>query len=482
MTSLNRSQRFNLIIFMPDQLRAESIGCYGHPLVKTPHIDRLASEGVRFAHCQSAYPVCTAARCDMLTGWYPHVRGHRTVYNLLKPDEPNLYRYLKQGGYDVYWYGHNDALVQDRFGESVTQWGFFADGPEWSGQDNPWPRDHPYYYSFLFKEGRDRRDYPDYARVRAAIEVLERRDSDGPFCIFLPLFFPHPPFAGPAGFHDLYDPGQVPPLRPSGLAGKPDFYEAIRKSRRLDQLSGADMRRINAIYLGMTSYTDWLLGELLEAVDRSGHNDDTAVFFCSDHGEWAGDYGLVEKWSAAMDDAILHVPLIARVPGGARGHVSQEMVELHDLMATCLTLAGIEAEHTHFARSLLPQIRGQPGDRGRAAFSEGGYNVNEPHCFEPLEWFDPAHIYYPKIYLENTRPQMISRTATIRTWDFKLTVRPGGQSELYDLRRDPQELNNVFGERTYAGEQETLLVRMLNWYVRTLDVVPRGRDSRALPS
>jgi hypothetical protein len=60
-------------------------------------------------------------------------------------------------------------------------------------------------------------------------------------------------------------------------------------------------------------------------------------------------------------------------------------------------------------------------------------------------------------------------------------VRPDGQSELYDLRRDPQELNNVFGERTYAGEQETLLVRMLNWYVRTLDVVPRGRDSRALP-
>jgi hypothetical protein len=75
---------------------------------------------------------------------------------------------------------------------------------------------------------------------------------------------------------------------------------------------------------------------------------------------------------------------------------------------------------------------------------------------------------------------MISRTATIRTRDFKLTVRPDGQSELYDLRRDPQELNNVFGEGTYAGEQETLLVRMLNWYVRTSDVVSRGRDSRAL--
>ncbi len=480
-TSRNKPERTNIIIFMPDQLRAESIGCYGHPLIRTLNIDRLASEGTRFSYCQSQYPVCTAARCSMMTGWPPHVRGHRTVYYLLRPDEPNMFRYLKQNGYDVYWYGKNDALVHEKFDQSATEWRFFADGPEWSGKDNPWSKDDPHYYSFLFNEGRDRRDYPDYARVKAAIKILETRNSDKHFCIFLPLFFPHPPFAGPKDFHNMYDPREIPPLRPGGLKGKPDFYEAIHKSRRLDKLTEADFRKINAVYLGMISYTDWLLGHLLEAVDRTNHNNDTTIIFCSDHGEWAGDYELVEKWSAAMDDTILRVPLIIRTPGGVKGHVSRQMVELYDVMATCLELAGIEAQHTHFARSLMPQINGKPGDPGRAAFSEGGYNVNEPHCFEPLELFEPDHIYYPKIYLENTQPRLISRTTMIRTRDYKLVVRPDGQSELYDLRKDPRELHNVYGDNTYAKQQEKLAMRMLDWYVRTSDTVPKGYDPRGLP-
>lgn len=477
---MTQKQKYNMIIFMPDQLRAESIGCYGHPLVKTPNMDRLASEGVRFAHCQSQYPVCTASRCSMLTGWPPHVRGHRTVYHLLRPDEPNMFRYLKKNGHDIYWYGKNDALVHEKFEESVTKWGFLAEGPEWSGKDNPWPKDDPHYFTFLFNEGRDRQDYPDYARVKAAIKVLEERDSDKPFCIFLPLFFPHPPFSGPLGFHNMYNPDEIPPLRPR-VEGKPDFYEAIRRSRRLDQLTEADFRKINAVYLGMISYTDWLLGEILDAVDRTKHNDDTAIFFCSDHGEWAGDYELVEKWSSAMDDTILRVPLIVRIPGGKKGHVSEEMVELHDVMATGLELAGIEADHTHFARSLMPQIHGKPGDANRAAFSEGGYNINEPHCFEPLEWFEPDHIYYPKIYLENTQPKMIMRTTMIRTRDYKLVLRPNGQSEFYHLKRDPRELENVYGDATYSKQQDELLTSMLNWYISTSDIVPKGRDSRALP-
>ncbi|MBI3975128.1 MAG: sulfatase-like hydrolase/transferase, partial [Armatimonadetes bacterium] len=187
--------RPNLILFLPDQLRAESIGCYGHPLVRTPNIDRLANSGVRFAFCQSAYPVCTASRCSTLTGWPPHVRGHRTVYHLLRRDEPNLFRYLKSAGYDVYWFGKNDVLTHDCFPESVTEWADLAAGPEWDVKDRPWTSDHPHYYSFLFTEGKDRRQYPDYARIRAAIDVLTKRDTDRPFCIFLATFFPHPPYA-----------------------------------------------------------------------------------------------------------------------------------------------------------------------------------------------------------------------------------------------------------------------------------------------
>jgi len=179
---------------------------------------------------------------------------------------------------------------------------------------------------------------------------------------------------------------------------------------------------------------------------------------------------------------LTRVPLIAGAPGVAQGHVSEEIVELYDIMATVLELAGIEAEHTHFARSLVPQLRGQRGDPQRAAFAEGGYNVYEPQCFEPLGDFkSPANIYYPKVKLQNEHPETITRTTMIRTLDYKLVARPDGQSELYDMKKDPRELHNVFGERAYAGPQEALQRRMLDWYIRTADVAPKKHDPRGLP-
>ena len=375
----------NFIFFMPETLRAESLGCYGHPLVRTPNLDRLASEGTRFTDCHVQNTVCGPSRCSLMTGWPVHVRGHRSLYYFLRPDEPNLFRYLKQNGYDVYWYGKNDLLAPESFPSSVTEWG--SRPSRGAAGRNGFPRDDRRFYSFLSEEGGDRRETGDYANVEAAIKILER-DSPRPFCIYLPLSFVHPPFTAPSGFHNMYDPAAVPPLRPIGLPRKPNFYDAIRKTRRLDQMTDADFRKIQAVYLGMISYSDWLLGDLDAALERTKHKSDTALFVFSDHGEWGGDYGLVEKWPSACDDVLTHIPLIARLPpsaGAAKGHVSREIVELYDVMATCLDLAGIPANHTHFARSLMPQLRGQPGDPARAAFCEGGYNRNEPQCFEPME-------------------------------------------------------------------------------------------------
>ena len=471
--------RRNLVLFFPDQLRAENLGCYGHPTIQTPNIDRFAAEATRFAHCV-CHPLCAVSRVSMFTGWPAHVRGHRSFQHLLEPDDPNLFRYLKDAGYDVFWFGKNDVLSVERFGESVTEWAFFAPGAEWDAKDNPWKFGDPFYYSFLFRPGKaDRRAYPDYTRVQAGIQVLQRQ-SDRPFCLFLPLWYPHPPFTGPADFFNRYGPDDVPPLRPAS-ANKPPFYEAIRRSRGLERLTERDLRRINAAYLGLTSYTDWLFGEFMSALEASGRARDTTVIFASDHGEWAGDYGLVEKWSSAMDDCLTSVPLIIRTPGGAKGRLVDGITQLYDVMATCLELAGVTARHTHFAQSLMPQLRGAPGDPARIGFIEGGYNAYEPECFENLP-LKPEHIYYPKIRLQNDRPETITRATMMRTTDFKLVLRPDGVSEFYDLKKDPRELENVFGHATYAATQAKLQQAMLDWYIRTSDVTPRGlKDERDLP-
>lgn len=477
-------ERPNLVLFMPDELRADALACYGNPLTRTPNFDKLAQQGTRFANCHVQFPVCGASRCSLLTGWPTSVRGHRSLFYFLRPEEPNLFRSLRQAGYDVFWYGKNDALAAESFYQSVTMWNYppappvrRAEGPQKShaafgkmtGPD-----------TFIFNAKIDRTQTDDYQHIQSAIRILERRETDRPFCIFLPLTSPHPPYIAPDGFNTMYDPADIHGLRPKDLPRRPSYIAAIREAYGLDGVSEDTFRKVRALYYGKVSYSDWLLGELLEAVERTNHSRDTAVFLLSDHGDYAGDYGLVEKWPSGLEDVLTHVPLIARVPGGTPGHSVENMVELFDVMATCLELAGIQANHTHFARSLMPQIHGGPGDPKRAAFSEGGYNQYEPQCFEDNDQ-TPGSLYYPKEHLEDTRPETVSRAAMVRTHDYKLISRPQGQSELYIYQSDPHELNNRFGERDVAGIQCDLQQQLLHWYVNTTGIAPFDKDQRDLP-
>ena len=126
-----------------------------------------------------------------------------------------------------------------------------------------------------------------------------------------------------------------------------------------------------------------------------------------------------------------------RTPGGAQGHVVEEPVELFDLMATTLEQAGVEPQHTHFARSYVEQLAGSPGDPERIAYTEGGYDPHEPHCFEgrtSRDEFarDRTNIYYPKGLQQQEAPSSVGRVVAMRTKDYRLVYRPGGQSELYD--------------------------------------------------
>ncbi len=174
----------NFIFFMPDEMRAESLACYGHPLVKTPNFDKLASEGVRFEQCHVQNPVCAPSRCSLMTGWPVHVRGHRSLYYGLHPDEPNLLRYLKESGYDVYFFGKNDLLAPESFPFSVTEWD--SKTGDRSAFQNPWNPEDPHYYSFLYKKLPDRRRTSDYENLVRCIEILNR-PTGKPFCIYLPL-------------------------------------------------------------------------------------------------------------------------------------------------------------------------------------------------------------------------------------------------------------------------------------------------------
>ncbi|GAA0303498.1 hypothetical protein GCM10009087_11670 [Sphingomonas oligophenolica] len=467
------SRRPNLILYFPDELRADALACYGNPVVRTPNFDALAKRGTRFAECHVQNPVCAQSRCSMLTGWPTSVRGHRSLFYLLRQSEPNMFRYLKNAGYDIFWFGKNDALAPESFADSVTEW---ADAPR-TGPSVLMGARPAGPLTMLMPGGGDRRANSDYLTLQNAIHILERKEQDRPFCIFLPLFQPHPPYRAPDGFAGTYKANAIPALVPPNLPKKPNFHRGIRKEYGLDAVDDATMRQVRATYYDQVAYTDWLLGEMLEALERTGHAQDTALFVSSDHGDYAGDYGLVEKWPSGLESCLTHVPLIAQVPGGASGHVVEEMTELFDIMPTFLDLAGTRATHTHFARNLTAQLQGAAGDARRAAFSEGGYNIYEPQAFEPPR----GGVYAGKGALQNNDPAMISRDASIKTRHYTYISRPAGQDELYDRRNDPGEARNLIDESGMASVRADMQRRLLNWYINTSGVPDEHRDERGTP-
>lgn len=481
--------RQNIICFMPDTLRADALGCYGNPIAKTPNFDKLAAMGTLFEDCHVQFPICGASRCSMLTGWPVSVRGHRSQMYYLRPEEPNLFRYLRQAGYDVFWGGKNDVLAQRTFDDSVSSWNLAArqggaerPGPSRPGQAGAVNSGRPPGPLTFIGSGKpnDRRNSADYHAIQGAIEILERRETDRPFLLFLPLDAPHPPYNSPEGFAGLHAPSDVYDLIPTGLRNRPSHLERMLKSAGLDTVSPAAYRTIRAAYLDKVSSVDWLLGELLEAVERTNHTRNTSIFVLSDHGDYAGDFGLVEKWPSGMESCLTHVPMIAHVPGAKGAHRVAEPIELFDFMATAMELAHTSASHTHFARSLMPQINGAAGDPHRGAFTEGGYNTYEPQCFEPVP--PESNWYHTRLKLQVSEPQTCSRVAAVRTAEYTFVSRPQGVSELYLRKTDPRELNNRHGDSAIANVQRQAEERLLHWYLNTSGIAPWDRDPREFPA
>ena len=473
----------NFIFFQPDEMRAESLGCYGHPLIKTPNYDRLAAEGVRFDQCHVQNAQCTPSRVSMMTGLYPHCAGHRSMWHLIRPHEPHLFKYLHEAGYDIHWFGKNDMLAPGSL-SCIKEYYEHKDDK----RKNRWQSGDKEFYSFDYLPlDCEREEVADYVKVKSGIDFLRNRnDDDNPFFLFLPLLQPHPSYTTHPDFYDMYDPKDIPDLRPPDLDKKPDFYTLIRKYRRLDELSDAFFRKLNAAYLGMISFTDWLLGELMAVMEEKGLFENTVLIVSSDHGDWAGDYGLVEKWPSDYSDTLTRVPLLVKAPGNKAGHVVEGPVEMFDFMPSVLELAGLSPTHTHFARSFVPQLHGEAEDKNRLVFAEGGYETQEPHVFEG-RWNlwnknpEQDSIYLPKGKLQQEVPESVCRTTMIRSLNHKLIRRTAGQDELYDLENDPRELENLIDDPGMQDTKSDLESAMLDWYMRTSDTVPVGGDPRGFP-
>jgi len=487
----------HILIFNPDQFRFDGLGHSGNPCAVTPNLDRLVAEdGVSFTNAFCQNPVCTPSRCSFMTGWYPHVRGHRTMFHMLHADEPNLLRALKRRGYFVWWGGKNDLLP----GQSPEAIADCCDVkyalprkplPMGGGWPDPSRSGGPAsdgYYSFyvgrLDKGGDEVYRDSDWLNVEGAVELIRSRPTDRPLCIYLPLTYPHPSYAVEEPWYGMIDRAKVPARIPAppGWAGKPAMLRGIWERQRLAGWGEERWRELRATYYGMCARVDHQFGMLVAALKQAGIYGQTAIFFFSDHGDFTGDYGLVEKNQNSFEDVLTRVPFIVKPPEGVpvRPGKREALVELVDFPATVEALAEIRPEHTHFGRSLLPVIAGERAEGRDAVFCEGGRLHGETHCMEleSTSSQNPAGPYWPRVNLQTSEGPEHGKAVMCRTRDFKYVRRLYEPDELYDLRRDPQELVNRIAEAELAAPLAALRERLLTFFLETGDAVPHQTDRR----
>jgi arylsulfatase A-like enzyme len=475
------TSRPNLLVFMTDQQRADSVGAFGNPAAHTPHLDALAARGTRFAQAYSQHSACTQSRVSMMTGWYPHVAGHRTLDHLLRPSEPNILATLRAAGYHVAWAGVRGDTFAPGVTAEVTDFFGFLERPSLAAlaaaHEEKFPPDHPlrhaHYRGCLEAAGPT----PDEAAVQTAIRLVEDGIPE-PFLLLLTLFAPHPPFAVEEPWYSMHDRRDMPGPGPIGI-GKPRFMVAIREQSHLERLEHDDWAEIIATYYGMVSRLDDQLGRVLAALEHAGIADHTTTMFFTDHGEYLGDFGLIEKWPSGLDDCLLRNPLIVAGPGVAEGQVHDGMIEMIDVPATLCEMAGTKPGHVHFGRSLSSVLTDPKRTHRDAAFSEGGFRIDE----EPQNELPAAHPYDLKTTLLHEHPELVGRAVAMRTDRWTYVYRSCEDDELYDRVADPSETTNLADHPERRAVVADLRDRMLRWLVETSDVIPLDeRDPRMEPA
>ena len=487
------ARRPHIVIFNPDQFRADALGHLGNPAAVTPNLDRFAAtEGVSFsrAFCQS--PICTPSRCSFMSGWYPHVRGHRTMFHMMHGDEPVLLRTLKDEGYYVWWGGKNDLIpAAAPVGDYCTM-RYLPPGllrPDLHG-DQSWRglKDSDSYFSFyagrLDKGGQEFYQDLDWANVMGAIDSIRRAPRDRPFCLYLALNHPHPPYGVEEPWYGAISRHGLPPRlpTPAGWQGKPSMLRGIHEHSGLQGWNEEQWSELRATYLGMCARVDHFFGLLVEALKETGVYDETSLFFLSDHGDFTGDYGLVEKTPNTFEDCLTRVPFLIKPPAWVptKPRVSEALVELVDFPATLEALVDMTSGHTHFGRSLLPLIAGETDEHREAVFCEGGRLHGETHCMERESGEIPpiADLYLPRLSLQWEEGPEHGKAVMVRTKEYKYVRRLYEGDELYDLRDDPGELRNRLDDPRLAGVLAGLKERLLTFYLETGDAVPHKTDRR----
>lgn len=374
------NKRPNILFIMADQFRADAMGCAGGR-VRTPALDSLAAEGIRFSECYTTSPLCVPARISMMTGLYPHTTGVWKNASFVLAPEANLWtKAIRDSGYATSVFGklhlhtdYGDFIEREHL---VNGYGFETvnevSGPhstcqtrthmseEWKAK-GIWDSFCADMLSrpkspFAAPSPLPAENYYDTYVGRKACEYLAQYSGDRPWFCHVSFPGPHEPWDAPKPYSELYDPKDMPDPLPRTVDGAParpqGEYDGLMQNSVI-HCTDEQSREIQANYCGSVALIDEQIGALIQTVKVRGEWDNTIVLFTSDHGEMNGDHGFVHKRNFFR--SAMNIPLILRTPDSAKngGQVSSSLVSLLDIGPTLAEFAGAALDYEQFGRSLV---------------------------------------------------------------------------------------------------------------------------------
>ncbi len=528
-------KRPNFIVIMTDQHRADYLGCYGHPFVQTPAIDSLAERGTRFSRFYVNSPVCMPNRASYATGRLPSVCGARGNGHPLPENANTFIDLLRTKGYRTSLVGKSHLMTMTDFppawnheireGMEPAGDGFEEarrtttidshynqENPKkWSEEDD-WKLKLPFYgfekvflctghgdtvggeyVHWLKREGIDRGKtvgpenalesdtvapqawrtaipeefYPtSYIRKHSLqmIDEYAEEDSDDPFFMMVSFPDPHHPFTPPGKYWDMYSADQVE-LPENFHVGESNAPGPVQRARQiLDEynmdptktmviLPAGEQETKEAIALtcGMITMIDDAVAEILVKLKEKGMDEDTVIIFTADHGDFLGQYGLLLK-GPLHAQSIIRVPFIYADPYAQGASLCEAVSGTMDISQTILSRAGIGGYHGMQGRSLLPEIE-TGHDHGRGA------------------WIVEEESQWAMFGLE---PPV--RVKSLVTEDWRVSLYDGSDlAEMYNLKNDPFEMNNLWNDSDHVAVQAELMERMARELIYYTDLSPQPR-------
>ena len=444
----------NVLFLICDDLNCD-LGCYGHPLVKSPNIDRLAKRGVRFHRAYCQYPLCGPSRASFMTGLYPdQTLIHRNAIYIRErvPNVQTMSQMFRQNGYfatrigKIYHYsvprhigtsGHDDPFSWD-----------YTINPRGRDKDDEdlifslLPGNFGGTLSWLAADGTDEQQTDGIAAVQATRLLREYALQNKRFFLAVGLFRPHTPYVAPKKYFEMY-PRQkiVVPEVPKGYLStlpKPAQQSLTRKRDQVNLPNDLARKAIQAYYASIT-FADAQVGRVLDALQETGLADNTIVLLTSDHGYHMGEHGHWQK-TTLFENAV-RVPLIIAGPGTkATGQSTTAPAEMIDFYPTLAELCSLPAPEYLSGISLVPVLKDPAARPRRSALTQydSGYSLRTPR-YRYMEWGQDG----------------------------------GDGAELYDHESDPREMVNLASHPQHAATVEQLS-RQLRQRIADAGRVPQG--------